>query len=146
MSTIHRAATVAADPETCFDYIADPTLAPLFLSSLYSITPIDIEPRAEGNTWAFEYDLFGVAIKGESECTVYDRPSKYVWKATSGIETQFSYGFEPADGGTTVSVDVDYKLTDDLLGRLADATLVERMNEHEADAALRNLTAILEGA
>ena len=50
MSHVRRASVVDADAETCFDYIADPTLAPLFLSSLYSITPIDVEPQGVGNT------------------------------------------------------------------------------------------------
>lgn len=146
MSHIRREATVAAGAETCFDYVADPTLAPLFLSSLYSITPIDVEPKGEGNTWGFEYDLFGVALRGESECTVYDRPNQYVWKATSGIKTEFNYQFESVADGTAVSIDVEYQLTDDMLGKIADAAVIERMNEHEADAALRNLSTILEGA
>jgi len=146
MSHISRAATVAADAETCFDYIADPDLAPLFLPGLYSITPIEVEPKGLGNTWGFEYDMFGVSLKGEAECIAYERPSKYAWKSTSGVETQFTYEFETVDEGTAVTVEVHYEVTDDMIGKLADATVLERMNEQEADTALRNLTVILEGA
>ena len=146
MSHVRRASVVDADAETCFDYIADPTLAPLFLSSLYSITPIDVEPQGVGNTWGWEYDLFGVTLKRASECTMYDRPTKYVWKSTAGIESVWTYSFEPVSNGTAVTLDVEYQLTNDMLGKIADAAVIERLNEHEADAAVRNLRIILEGA
>lgn len=146
MTHVRRAAVVDASAETCFDYIADPTLAPLFLSSLYSITPIEVEPRGIGNTWGWEYDLFGVTLKGTSECVEFERPTKYVWKATTGIETVWTYTFEEVSDCTAVELDVEYKLTDDMLGKLADAAVIERLNEHEADAAVRNLRIILEGS
>lgn len=148
MSRIHRDVVVQADPERCFDFIADPSLAPLFISSLYSITPIEVEPRGKGNRWGFEYDMFGVPVRGESECIEYERPSRYVWRSdptTSTIETTFSYAFEPADGGTRVSLDVDYEITPEMLGgKIVDKLLIERMNEHEADAAVNNLKVVLE--
>lgn len=143
MSQIRRATTVEADIETCFDYIADPTLAPLFLSSLYSITPIDVEPKGKGNTWGWEYDLFGVTLKGASECTVYDRPAKYVWKATSGIDTTWTYMFDEVSTGTAITLDVAYHLTNDMLGKLADVAVIEKLNEHEASTAVDNLRTIL---
>jgi len=145
MSHVRRSDVVKADIEKCFDYIAEPGLAPLFLSSLYSITPIDVEPKGEGNRWGFEYDLFGVALRGESVCTVYDRPNRYVWEAVSGVETKWTYTFEKVEGGTAVELDVEYQLADTMLGKIADLAVIERLNEHEADAAVKNLRVILEG-
>jgi uncharacterized membrane protein len=150
VAKIHRDVVVNADQEQCFDFIADPSLAPLFISSLYSITPIDVDPRGVGNKWGFEYDLFGVPVRGESECTEFERPSKYVWRSIPGsstIDTTFSYTFEPQDGGTKVSLDVEYELPQEVLGgKLTDKLVVERMNEHEADAAIKNLKVVLEEA
>jgi len=150
VAKIHRDVVVNADPERCFDFIADPSLAPLFISSLYSITPIEVEPRGAGNRWGFEYDMFGVPVRGESECTEFARPSKYVWRSIPGsstIDTTFSYSFEPEGGGTRVSLDVDYQVPEKVLGgKIADKLVVERMNEHEADAAISNLKVVLEEA
>ena len=150
MTKIHRDVVVNVDPERCFDFIADPSLAPLFISSLYSITPIEVEPRGAGNKWGFEYDMFGVPLRGESECIEFERPNKYVWRSipeSSTIDTTFSYAFEPADGGTKVSLDVEYQVPDKVLGgKIADKLVVERMNEHEADAAISNLKVVLEEA
>ena len=150
MAQIHRDVLVTAEPERCFDFIADPSLAPLFISSLYSITSIEVEPRGAGNRWGFEYDMFGVPLRGESECIEYERPTRYVWRSipdSSMIETTFSYSFQPEDGGTRISLDVAYEVPEKVLGgKLADRLVVERMNEHEADAAIKNLKVVLEEA
>jgi uncharacterized protein YndB with AHSA1/START domain len=150
VAQIHRDVLVTAEPERCFDFIADPSLAPLFISSLYSITSIEVEPRGAGNRWGFEYDMFGVPLRGESECIEYERPTRYVWRSipdSSMIETTFSYSFQPEDGGTRISLDVAYEVPEKVLGgKLADRLVVERMNEHEADAAIKNLKVVLEEA
>ncbi len=150
MAKIHRDVVVNADPERCFDFIADPSLAPLFISSLYSITPMEVEPKGPGNKWGFEYDMFGVPLRGESECTEFQRPTKYVWRSvpdSSMIDTTFSYSFQPEGDGTRVSLDVEYEVPEKVLGgKLVDKLVVERMNEHEADAAIKNLKVVLEEA
>lgn len=150
MAKIHRDVLVSADPERCFDFVADPSLAPLFISSLYSITPIEVDPRGVGNRWGFEYDMFGVPVRGESECIEYERPTKYIWRSipdTSTIDTTFAYAFDSADGGTRISMDVEYEVPDNVLGgKIADKLIIERMNEHEADAAINNLKVVLEEA
>jgi hypothetical protein len=150
MTKIHRDALVNADRERCFDFIADPSLAPLFISSLYSITPIEVEPRGVGNRWGFEYDMFGVPVRGESECIEYERPTKYVWRSlpeASTIDTTFAYSFDSGDGGTTIAMDVEYEVPQNVLGgKIADKLVIERMNEHEADAAINNLKVVLEEA
>ena len=150
MTKIHRDLMVDAKPERCFEFIADPSLAPLFISSLYSITPIEVEPRGAGNRWGFEYDMFGVPVRGESTCIEYDPPSKYVWRSdpgTSTIDTTFSYRFQPEGEGTRISMDVEYEIPRQVLGgKIADRLVIERMNEHEADAAINNLKVLLEEA
>lgn len=148
MTKIHRDLLVASKPDRCFDFIADPSLAPLFISSLYSITPIDVEPKGTGNRWGFEYDMFGVPLRGESQCIEYAPPNRYVWRSVPGsstIDTTFSYGFEPEGAGTRISMDVEYEVPKQVLGgKIADKLVIERMNEHEADAAISNLKVLLE--
>jgi uncharacterized membrane protein len=150
MAKIHRDVLVNADPERCFDFIADPSLAPLFISSLYAITPIEVEPRGVGNRWGFEYDMFGAPLRGESECIEFERPTKYTWRSLPGasmIDTTFAYSFDAADGGTKISMDVEYEIPQNVLGgKIADKLVIERMNEHEADAAISNLKVVLEEA
>lgn len=145
MGHIRRQVEVGADPKKCFDFIADPDLAPLFISSLHSITPLEVEPRGQGNTWEWEYDLFGIPLSGASRCVGYDPPNRYVWETYQGIDTRWTYTFEPANGGTQITLEVEYELPDSILGgKLGDRALIDRLNEHEADAAVRNLQVILE--
>lgn len=147
MTTIRRDTLVNAGPERCFDFVADPSLAPLFIGGLYSITPMEVEPRGVGNRWGFEYDMFGVPLRGESECVAYERPTRYAWRTLpdSKVDATFTYVFQPEDGGTRVSLSVEYEVPEmALAGRIADKLVIERMNEHEADAAVNNLKIVLE--
>lgn len=145
MAKIFREMVVAADAEKCFNFIADPDKAAIFVSSLHSVTPVSTEPKGVGNTWNWEYDMFGVPIKGSSECIEYDKPSKYVWKSTQGAQTTWTYTFTPANGGTKISLTVEYEVPESVLGGVIhDKIMVEKLNEHEADNAFANLKAILE--
>lgn len=145
MAKIYRDMVVEADPEKCFAFIADPEKAPIFVSSLHSVTPTSTEPKGVGNTWDWEYDMFGVPIKGSSECIEYAKPHKYVWKSTQGAQTTWTYTFTSVNGGTKISLTVEYDVPESVLGGIIkDKLMVEKLNEHEADNAFANLKAILE--
>src|SRR3989338_11016343 len=98
MAKIQRSVVIHAPIEKCFDFIADPEKAPIFVSSLHSVSPVAGEPKGKGNTWKWEYDLFGLPFQGESVCTDYERPSRYVWKSSTGIHSTWTYTFAPKDG------------------------------------------------
>lgn len=145
MAKIQRSTVVNAPVEKCFDFIADPEKAPIFVSSLHSVTPVVVEPKGKGNAWKWEYDLFGMPFQGESECIGYDRPSRYVWKSVTGIRSTWTYTFAPKDGGTMLSLEVDYEIPQNLAGAaIKDAGIIEKLNENEADNAFKNLKTVLE--
>lgn len=145
MAKVHRETIVNADIENCFDFIADPEKAPIFVSSLHSVTPVSVEPKGVGNKWSWEYDMFGVPIKGSAECIGYDRPNKYVWRSTQGVQSTWVYTFEKVDGGTKISVSIDYEVPAVALGgKIADKLIIEKLNENEADNGFKNLKTILE--
>lgn len=144
MSKIQRTEVVKADLETCFDFIADPEKAPIFVSSLHSITPVSVEPRGVGNKWDWEYDMFGVPLKGSAECIEYDKPNKYVWKSTGSVDSTWTYTFKKVDGGTELSLEIEYEVPGAVLvGKITDKLMVEKLNEHEADNAFKNLKTVL---
>ncbi len=145
MTKLKRQTVVNKDPETCFDFIADPEKAPLFVSSLHSITPVSTEPRGKGNRWTWEYDLFGVPIRGDSECVVFNRPNQYSWKSTTTIPSTWTYTLTPTNEGTEITMEIEYEVPDSVLtGKVADKLVVEKLNQNEADNAIKNLKTILE--
>jgi hypothetical protein len=53
------------------------------------------------------------------------------------------WNLEPADGGTRLTVEAEYRVPVPVLGRLAEA-LVVKMNEREGELILANLKARME--
>lgn len=145
MAKIYREAVVNTEIEKCFDFIADPAKAAIFVGSLHSVTPVSVEPKGVGNTWNWEYDMFGIPITGNAECIEYTRPNKYVWKSTEGVKSTWVYTFAKANGGTKISLSLEYAVPDTaLVGQVADKLVLEKLNENEAENAFKNLKTILE--
>lgn len=145
MSQIRRTGIVKADIDTCFDFIADPEKAPVFVSSLHSITTVAVDPKGVGNKWNWEYDMFGVPLTGLAECIEYDKPNRYVWRSSGGADSTWTYSFKEADGGTEIALTIEYQVPQAVLGgKIADKLIVEKLNEHEAENAFKNLKTVLE--
>ncbi len=51
----------------------------------------------------------------------------------------------PADHGSRVALELDYKLPGGWLGELPDRRVVKQQNEREADRSLAQLKSLLEG-
>ena len=63
---------------------------------------------------------------------------------TTGVDSTFIYTVEPAGGGSQVTADVVYEVPQGVLAKIADKTVVERMNERDADKAAQSLKTILD--
>lgn len=51
---------------------------------------------------------------------------------------------EPENGGTRLTIDVKYEIPQNVLAKIIDKTVIERLNEQEGSRAADNLKAILE--
>ena len=145
MAKVHQETIVTADVEKCFDFIADPEKAPLFVSSLHSVNPISVAPKGVGNSWNWEYDLFGLPLKGSAKCLAYERPNKYVWSSNEIFPSTWTYTFQKVDGGTKIMLDIEYEIPKNALtGKITDKFMLEKMNQQQADTGFRNLKTVLE--
>ena len=61
-----------------------------------------------------------------------------VTRSKGGIESSWTWNFEPYNDGTKVEVIVEYKVPIPVLGKIAEV-LVLKQNEREADHALANI-------
>jgi hypothetical protein len=50
---------------------------------------------------------------------------------------------EPEAGGTRLTIDIEYEVPQNVLAKILDKVVVERLNNQEADRAAENLQAIL---
>ena len=96
-----------------------------------------------GQRFEWTYKMLGIQFKGETEVTEVIQNERCVEKTKAGIESTWVYTYEPHEGGTKLSMDIDYKVPVPVLGKLAEK-LVLKTNEREAELALENIKTIVE--
>ncbi|GAF88684.1 unnamed protein product [marine sediment metagenome] len=143
MATVERTISINAPVEKVFDYISEATNGPEFIPSQVEVEYVIRTEEGVGSRYRWVYKLLGIRFEGQSECTEYVPNERIVTETKGGIVSTWTYTFEPEDGGTKLTLVVDYTIPIPVLGRFAEA-LVLRQNEREADLAMANLKAIME--
>ena len=142
MPKITKSFSVKAAPAKVLEYISNVANHPAFLSALRSVENVRGQSQKVGSTWEWTFTMAGIQLRGNAE-TVECIPDKlFSFKTTSGIESTFRYSAEAEQGGSRMKLEVIYEVPQNVLSKVLDRAVVERMNEAEADRTAQNLTAI----
>jgi uncharacterized membrane protein len=142
MAKMTKSVTINAPAEKVFAFMGDPTNLPEIWTSMIEVKDVQPSP-AGGFNFGWVFKMAGMRFEGASETTESITNQRVVTKSTKGIESAFVWTYEPEDGGTTLTMDVEYTVPIPLLGKLAEAFIVKQ-NEREAEAMLANLKARME--
>ncbi len=132
--TIHINAPVAK----VIGYLEDPNNLPEIWPSLIEVKDVKQLPERVGSSYRWVYKMAGMRFEGTTEVVEYDANRRVVLKDKGGIEANRTNTFQSDNGGTKLSMVVEYTVPIPLLGKLAEA-FIRKENEHEADALLANL-------
>jgi len=144
MPKIERSVTINAPVKKIFDYIADPKLQVEWLPGMIEVKDIKSTKEVVGSTYKFSYKVAGMRFEGEDIVEEYIPNKKMVTRSKGGIESSWTWNFEPYNDKTKVEVIVEYKVPIPVLGKIAEA-LVLKQNQREADHALANIKDKMEG-
>jgi uncharacterized membrane protein len=142
MAKVEKAITINAPVEKVCGYIKEPTNLPEIWPSMVEVKDVQRLPNG-GTSFRWVYKMAGMRFEGTTEDTEYVPNQRVVSKSTGGIESTFTWTFQPEDGGTKLTVEVEYTVPIPLLGKLAEAFIVKQ-NEREAELLLANLKAKME--
>jgi len=142
MPKVERSIIINAPVEKVFAYIEDPMNQLEWLPSLMEVK--DVTGQGVGTHFRWTYKMAGLRFEGESTLTEHVPHERLVAQSKGGIVSTFTWTFEPHDGGTKLNLVVEYTVPVPVLGKLAEA-LVLKQNEREADLAMANIKARLEG-
>jgi carbon monoxide dehydrogenase subunit G len=143
MEHVTRSLSIKADPARVIEYVADVENHPAFIPPLTSVTNVSGDPKQIGTSWDWTFVMAGVQVLGRAETVEYEDARAFGFK-TSGIESTFTYRVEPEEGGSRLTVNVDYEVPASVLASVANRAVVVGFNERESDNAARNLQTILE--
>jgi uncharacterized membrane protein len=143
MAMLKKTISINAPVEKVYAYMADPTNLPEIWPSMVEVKDVKKTPDGAVSTYNWVYKMAGMRFEGASETTEAVANQRVVVKNATGIPSTFVWTYQPEDGGTKCTMQVEYTIPVPLLGRLAEAFIVKQ-NEHEGDVMLANLKARME--
>lgn len=143
MPKVERSVTVNAPVKKVFDYIANPEHQPEWLPGSVEVKDINLTDERVGSTFKFVYKLAGIRLEGEDTTEEFIPNKRIVTRSKGGIESSWTWNFEPHNDGTKVDVLVEYTIPIPVLGKIAEALALKQI-EREADHAVANIKDIME--
>ena len=123
-------------------YMKDPANLPEYWPAMLEVK--NIRTNAKGlPIYEWVYKMAGIKFEGETDTLEVIDNVKTVTHSTKGIPSHFIFDYLDKGGKTEMTVTVEYSAPNTLLGKLAQG-MVDRLNEHDADAMLTTLKARME--
>ncbi|MFC1846432.1 SRPBCC family protein [Chloroflexota bacterium] len=141
MAKLTKSITINAPVEKVFNYISESTNLPEIWPSLIEIKDVNHLPDG-GTTDRWTYKMAGMRLEGTT-ASKYVENRSVISKTEGGVKSTQAWTFEPADGGTKATFDIEYTVPIPVLGKLAEVIVV-KMNDHEGDIIMANLKSRME--
>ena len=137
MVKTEKSVTINAPVEKVFAYMTDPTNLPEIWPSMVEVKDVKRSPDGS-HSFGWVYKMACMRFEGTSATTEIVTNQRVVAETKGGIPSKFVWTYQAEDGGTKLTMAVEYTVPVPLLGKLAEALIV-RQNEHEAEVMLANL-------
>lgn len=143
-ATASDSAIIAAPPNKVYDFLSEASRATSFVPGLSKINNVKPATAQAGQTWNYEFDWFGVVVKGESKCTRSQRPSVHEFQTITGNTSTWTYEIQPDGSNSKLTLSVQYNVPDSAVGRFTSRALFEKMNQDRAHEIVKNIKTMLE--
>jgi carbon monoxide dehydrogenase subunit G len=144
MARLEKSVVISAPTEDVFAYIEDPMTQLEWLPGMREVKDVTPTEEGVGTHFRWVYKMAGISFDGETTVTENVPNQRRVIQSKGGIDSTWIWTFETHNGGTKLSLDLEYTVPIPVLGKLAEK-LVLKQNEKAADDAIRNIKAKLEG-
>jgi carbon monoxide dehydrogenase subunit G len=146
MSEIRKTATFDAQVEKVFELIDNPDNIPRYVPNVERVADVKRTDGRIGDTFRVFYKVLGMTFDERFMVTGYEPNRKLVSDFDGGMKGTFSWSFEPRGNQTECTMDINYQVGGGVLGKAADALLLERANERNMDESLERLRQVVTGA
>jgi hypothetical protein len=137
---------VDAAPDKAFALTIDASRDPEWNSSVVEVKDITGKLDTVGASYVAILKLGGRRLDTRWEVSKVEKPRllELAGSAPGGGHATSTTYFEPAGGGTDITVEVDYELPGGFVGGMADKLFVERAIERDVKHSLENFKSICE--
>jgi hypothetical protein len=133
---------IAARVDRVAAYLDEPSTMVEWLPSMMEIR--DVIGTGAGQQYGWTYKYVGLLLNGQSTVIEHVPNELAVHQTIGTINSVWTFKFEPHDGGTSLTLEVEYSIPIPVLGKLAER-LVLRRDKRTLDFALTNVKELLEG-
>ena len=146
MSVIKKSIIIDRPIEKVYKFATNPTKWYQWYFGLSE--PENLVGNGEAGTkMDIKYTILGIHLP--VKCEVIENTEKgdcYVWKGKilGAIESNQTWTYVPDENSTEVMIDMEYEVSESVLGKLADALIVEKIQENAMEQTLKNLKLVCE--
>jgi uncharacterized protein YndB with AHSA1/START domain len=139
-TTIH----VEATPEQVFDLFGNPERLPEWQVPAAEVKDITGTPGTVGLGWTTASTFVGRKMESHMSVTAVERPRSFEVKSTGSGTGTVRGRFEPAAGGTDVTIESEYEMPLGFIGEAANKLFVEKSMAESWDKSLAKFKALVE--
>jgi carbon monoxide dehydrogenase subunit G len=144
MGHISRTIHVEATPEQAFDLMANPERLREWQVPAAEVKDITGTPGTVGLGWTTVSSFAGRKMEGHMSVTAVERPRSFEAKGTGSFAATLRGRFEPAAGGTDVTLENEYEMPLGFIGDAADKLFFEKSFAESWDKSLAKFKALVE--
>jgi polyketide cyclase/dehydrase/lipid transport protein len=146
MGHVRQMGHVDISPDRAFALTMDAKRDPEWNSSVVEVKDVTGMLDTVGAHYTAMLKLGGRQLETRWEVMKVEKPRLLEQEATSdrGGHATSTTTFEPAGGGTDITIEVDYELPGGFVGGMADKLFVERAIERDIKHSIENFKAICE--
>ena len=124
-----------------FSYVNDPPKFPDWVHGMVEVR--NVIGSGEGQQYEWTFKMIGMQFHGQSIAVNYVEDERAAYQSIGMIESIWTNIVEQHDGGTMLTIKVEYSIPAPVLGKLAEQ-LTLRRNKRGLDCSLLNAKEVLE--
>jgi uncharacterized protein YndB with AHSA1/START domain len=140
MISLTKTVLVDAPADRVFAYVTEPTTMAEWLVSM--VETRDVIGAGEGQQYEWTYKMVGLHLRGQTTVVEHVPNELSVHQSIGAIGSTWTFGIEPHEEGSSLTVEVEYSIPVPVLGKLAER-IAEKRNARELEQSLTNVQEML---
>jgi carbon monoxide dehydrogenase subunit G len=145
MPVIEKTIEIHAAVDTVFAILDTPQRIPEYVPGITRVDGVQHTDGRVGDTFRVTYSVLGISFPLRFTLTAWARPQQIDTRVDGALAGSYNWSFMPHDSGMRLAIRSTYAIGGGPLGWVANALLIERMNEKNTERMLDNLKALSEG-
>ncbi len=144
MGHVSRTIHVEVAPEQVFELFTNPERFGEWQVPAAEVKDVTGTPGTVGYGWTTASTVVGRKMEGHMSVTAVERPRSFELKGTGTFAATVRGRFEPAAGGTDVTIENEYEMPLGFIGDAANRLFVEESFAESWDKSLAKFKALVE--